>query len=86
MQPVRLAGMDELTPSGSHQAAFHVRAAAGWYRRGGTVSSGGTVTIRGRVPTYYEKQLAINSGRRVAGVVKLVDDVVVGSEEEAISS
>ena len=79
--------MDELAPSGSHQAAFHVRAADGWYRRGGgTVSSGGTVTIRGRVPTYYEKQLAINSGRRVAGVVKLVDDVVVGSEEEAISS
>ena len=31
-------------------------------------------------------ELAINSGRRVAGVVKLVDDVVVGSEEEAISS
>ena len=51
-----------------------------WNRRGGTV------TVRGRVPTYYEKQLAINSCRRVAGVVKLVDDVVVGSEEEAISS
>ncbi len=55
-------------------------------RRLDVESSGGTVTIRGRVPTYYEKQLAINSCRRVAGVVKLVDDVVVGSEEEAISS
>jgi osmotically-inducible protein OsmY len=37
----------------------------------------GTVTLRGRVHTFYEKQLCQNCCRRVAGVVNLVDNVDV---------
>lgn len=37
----------------------------------------GTVIVRGRVPTYYQKQLCINCSRRVAGVVRLIDQVEV---------
>ena len=37
----------------------------------------GTVTIRGIVKSFYEKQLAINSCQRVAGVLKLIDQVEV---------
>lgn len=37
----------------------------------------GTVTIRGRVQSFYEKQVAIHSCQRVAGVHKLVDAVDV---------
>ena len=40
-------------------------------------AAGGTVTLRGRVRTYYEKQLCRQRCRRVAGVVQLVDHVVV---------
>ena len=37
----------------------------------------GTVTLRGRVASFYEKQVAIHSCQRVAGVHKLVDAVDV---------
>lgn len=37
----------------------------------------GTVTLSGRVTSFYEKQLAINSCQRVAGVRQLVDQVEV---------
>lgn len=37
----------------------------------------GTVTLRGRVATFYEKQLSGQLTRRVAGVLRLIDDVVV---------
>lgn len=40
-------------------------------------ASEGTITLRGRVNTFYEKQLAISSCQRVAGVHKLVDCVEV---------
>lgn len=39
----------------------------------------GTVTLTGRVRTYYEKQLSQQRCRRVAGVVRLVDNVVVAN-------
>lgn len=39
----------------------------------------GVVTISGRVKSFYEKQLCQQCCRRVAGVVKLVDDVLVGA-------
>jgi hypothetical protein len=39
--------------------------------------SEGTVTLRGRVATFYEKQLSGQLARRVAGVIRLVDDVIV---------
>ena len=37
----------------------------------------GTVTLRGRVHSFYEKQLSHSCCRRVAGVVKLIDAVDV---------
>ncbi|MCC7083710.1 MAG: BON domain-containing protein [Pirellulales bacterium] len=37
----------------------------------------GVVTISGRVSTFHERQLCINCCRRVAGVVRLDDRVVV---------
>jgi osmotically-inducible protein OsmY len=38
---------------------------------------GGTVTLRGKVRTFYEKQLCNNICRRVAGVMQLQDLVAV---------
>jgi hypothetical protein len=38
----------------------------------------GVVTVKGRVRTYYEKQLGGQRARRVAGVVKLIDCIDVG--------
>lgn len=37
----------------------------------------GIVTIRGRVSSFHEKQVALHSCQRVAGVVQLVDAVDV---------
>ena len=37
----------------------------------------GTVTLRGRVQSFYEKQLCQQSCQRVAGVVRLIDAVDV---------
>ena len=39
----------------------------------------GLVTISGQLNSYYEKQVALNSCRRVAGVLGLVDDIAVGN-------
>jgi osmotically-inducible protein OsmY len=41
----------------------------------------GVVTLSGKVTSYYEKQVALNSCRRVAGVLSLVDCVDVLEEE-----
>jgi hypothetical protein len=41
----------------------------------------GVVTLRGHVQTFYEKQLSRSVARRVAGVVQLVDDVEVASDQ-----
>lgn len=38
---------------------------------------GGAVTLRGRVDSFHEKQVAIHTCRRVAGVRELVDEVEV---------
>ena len=40
-------------------------------------SDRGTVTLRGRVVSYYQKQLCINCSRRVAGVITLIDQIDV---------
>ena len=37
----------------------------------------GTVTLSGKVDSYYEKQVALNCCGRVAGVLQTVDDVEV---------
>jgi len=39
----------------------------------------GVVTLHGRLHTFYEKQLAISCCQRVAGVLKLIDDVEVSA-------
>ena len=36
-----------------------------------------TVILRGAVTTYYERQLALQCSRRVAGVRGLIDEIVV---------
>jgi len=40
---------------------------------------GGVVRLRGRVKSFYEKQLSAQLARRVAGVVRLIDEVTVNS-------
>lgn len=40
---------------------------------------GGTVTLRGMVHSFYEKQLTQQCSRRVAGVVRLIDEVDVAA-------
>lgn len=37
----------------------------------------GTVTLRGEVASFYEKQVAIHASQRVAGVLRLVDSITV---------
>lgn len=46
-------------------------------RRLAVAADNGVVTLSGRVTTFYEKQLALNCCRRVAGVRQLVDHVDV---------
>ncbi|MGE3407409.1 MAG: BON domain-containing protein [Pirellulales bacterium] len=41
----------------------------------------GTVTLRGQVRSFYEKQLCHNCCRRVAGVIRLVDSLDVAVVE-----
>lgn len=48
-------------------------------------ASAGTVTLRGRVSSYYEKQLCLHCCRRVAGVMQLVDEVVVMQSEQLLA-
>jgi osmotically-inducible protein OsmY len=58
--------------SSRHQPAFrhlHIEA------------QGGTVTLRGKVGSFYEKQLSYQCCSRVAGVVKIVDQVDVSPTE-----
>ena len=40
-------------------------------------SDNGTVRLRGRVRTFYEKQLCLSCCKHVAGVVKVVDEIGV---------
>lgn len=42
-------------------------------------ANNGTVTLRGQVRSFYEKQLSHHCCRRVAGVVKLIDAIDVVS-------
>jgi osmotically-inducible protein OsmY len=48
-------------------------------------ASAGTVTLQGRVSSYYEKQLCLHCCRRVAGVMQLVDEVVVTQSEQLLA-
>lgn len=46
----------------------------------------GVVTLRGLVPSFYEKQLCQDCCRRVAGVVDFVDAIDVAYQSPANSS
>ncbi len=37
----------------------------------------GVVTLRGSVPTFYEREISVRIARRVAGVVQLDDQIVI---------
>lgn len=37
----------------------------------------GVVTLRGRVATYYQRQIAYSAARRVPGVVRVIDEIDV---------
>ena len=41
----------------------------------------GTVTMRGTVRSFYEKQMSQHCCRRVAGVINLVDEIIVEQGE-----
>ena len=45
----------------------------------------GVAVIKGRVRTYYEKQLATCCCQRVAGVLRVVNDVRVSDDAQAAS-
>ena len=42
----------------------------------------GSVSLQGKVHSYYEKQVALNTCQRVAGVLALIDQVLVELDEE----
>lgn len=48
-------------------------------RKLAVASHDGSVTLRGQVGTFHEKQVAIHCCRRVAGVVQLIDMVDVAA-------
>ena len=60
-----------------------------WQRpslRSVTVSArGGTVTLRGHVRSFYDKQLCFSGSRRVPGVRELIDEIEVRRVESAAS-
>ena len=39
--------------------------------------SDGCVLLRGRLPSFYEKQLCLSACQRVAGVLRIVDELKV---------
>ena len=50
------------------------------FRRIEIESHGGIVTLTGTLSSYYERQVALESARRVAGVLGVVDAIRVGAE------
>jgi osmotically-inducible protein OsmY len=55
-------------------------------RRLGVRSHRGVVTLRGRVKTFYEKQLGSQAARRVAGVIDVIDSIQVASDASLLSA
>ena len=59
----------------------------GWQRPGlrnvEVKATAGTVTLRGTVNSFYEKQLSQQCCRRVAGVLKLIDAISVAATGHA---
>jgi osmotically-inducible protein OsmY len=42
-------------------------------------ADGGTVTLTGRVSSFYQKQLWLHGAQRVAGVRRIIDEIEVGA-------
>lgn len=53
-------------------------------RRISIQANNGTVTLRGAVPSFYQKQLCISCSRRVAGVINLVDHIEVAPARDRV--
>jgi osmotically-inducible protein OsmY len=45
--------------------------------------NGDAIELRGQVPTFYEKQVATECARRVAGVIRVVNLIVVSARSQA---
>jgi osmotically-inducible protein OsmY len=45
--------------------------------------NGDAIELRGRVSTFYEKQVATECARRVAGVIRVVNLIVVSARSQA---
>lgn len=45
----------------------------------------GLVTLSGELNSYYEKQVAMSSCQRVAGVVRMVDEIMVSDRRAAMT-
>ena len=43
------------------------------------VAADGVVTLRGKISSFYHKQLALSHSKRVAGSYQLVDEIIVES-------
>ncbi|MGE0533473.1 MAG: BON domain-containing protein [Pirellulales bacterium] len=43
-------------------------------------TNGDAIELRGQVPTFYEKQVATECARRVAGVIRVVNLIVVSAQ------
>jgi hypothetical protein len=52
------------------------------FRRLNVRASRGVVSLTGQLGSYYERQVAIESARRVAGVSRVVDRIVVSDLSE----
>jgi len=44
---------------------------------------GGCVTLTGTVHSFYERQLAVSTCKRVAGVMSVVDEIIVADDHQA---
>jgi osmotically-inducible protein OsmY len=44
------------------------------------VACNGAVALHGRLASFYEKQLCLNCAGRVAGVIRLIDDLEVSAD------
>jgi len=52
------------------------------FRRLSIEVDNGNVTLSGTLPTHYQKQVAITSCRRVAGVLEMVDRIEVRTSKK----
>jgi osmotically-inducible protein OsmY len=53
-------------------------------RRLNVSAENGTVHLRGKVRSFYEKQLCLSCCKRVAGVMRVVDDIKVDKRGAAL--